>query len=377
MGLRGPVDLNDLCTLPVLTELGYVTPSGATALQECQLRAAYRADPGFRGQAPSSQAARLGSASHRVLELAGRGVLPDPRAPTWTAAFETLWDDAIDREAARAASHPLESHWSPPVRWRNYAMRKVATKHLARRIGERITGGGVVRHEHAQRSGDGRLRGKADVIRREPEHEIEDYKTGALYEEDTGELKGAYRTQMLLYAALEREASGHWPARATLIPLSGDPVALQIVPAEADAEAREALRALDSYNDAVRDSASAIELATPSSAACRFCEFAVCCPAFWTAVSADWREDGVVAAAGTILARENATGGTVALQIDVSSGSLCRGEWILTRIDPERMKDATAVSPGDVVAITAATARDESRVLRPTDRTRLLAGGET
>jgi hypothetical protein len=119
MGVFGPVDLASVCRLPVLAPLPYVTPSGALALRECALRAAYRADPVFRAGVASSPAARLGSACHRVLERAAQSALPLPNDAGWDEAFEVLWDASIRREAEAASAHPAEAHWPPPTRWRN------------------------------------------------------------------------------------------------------------------------------------------------------------------------------------------------------------------------------------------------------------------
>lgn len=368
------MDLVSLCRLPALAPLPYVTPSGAPALRECALRAAYRADPSFRAEVASSPAARLGSACHRVLERAAQGELPPPANAGWDAAFQALWDEAVRREAEAASAHPAEAHWPPPERWRNYAMRKVATKMLARNIAASLGGPGHVQVEHAQVAAGGLIRGRADVIRRSPAHEIEDYKSGAVFEDDSGELKPAYRTQMLLYAVLEHEDTSSWPTRASIIPLTGDPVSIDIVPAEAEAAASQALAALASYNASVQSADRADQLAKPSAEHCRFCEFAVVCPAFWQQLTADWRDGPIVAAAGYLIDREASQRGSVALRLDVRTGSVDSGEWTIARVDPVRFPTAVRAQPGSALAATALLASDEARTLRPTERTRLAVG---
>lgn len=374
MGLFGLVDLGAICRLPEAKPLPYVKPSGAVALRECLLRVAYGTDDALRQQVASSPAARLGLASHRVLEQCAKGLLPPGSDADFDAAFEVAWADAINQQASAAANHPAERHWPPPERWRNYAMRKVATKLLARRIsfsGGSGGGSGGVRVEQSQEAASGRIRGRADVIRRSPVHEIEDYKSGALYEEDTGELKPSYKTQMLLYAVLEHADTGQWPVRASLIPLVGEPAAIEVVPAEAEAEAGAALSALNSYNGSV-SSVSPEELARPSPDHCRFCEYAVSCPAFWSTVSEDWRDGAFVAAAGYLRGRESAQRGAIALHVEVVGGSVENGAWTIERIDPDRFAAAAHAELGSAFALTSALARDDAQTLRPTDRSRMI-----
>jgi hypothetical protein len=304
-------------------------------------------------------------------------LLPPGSNADFDSAFEVAWADAINQQASAAANHPAERHWPPPERWRNYAMRKVATKLLGRRIsfsggngGGSDGGRGGVRVEKSQDAAKGLIRGRADVIRRSPVHEIEDYKSGALYEEDTGELKPSYKTQMLLYAVLEHADTGQWPLRATLIPLAGEPASIEVVPAEAEAEAAAALSALDSYNGSV-SRVSPEALARPSPDHCRYCEHGVSCPAFWSTVSEDWRDGAFVAAAGYLRGRESAQRGAIALHVDVEAGSVASGAWTIERIDPDRFPAAARAEFGSAFALTSALARDDAQTLRPTDRSRM------
>jgi RecB family exonuclease len=371
------MDLEGISRLPKLAPLPYVTPSGALALEECHLRAAYRADTSFRAGTASSQAARLGSACHRVLERVAQGALPLASDQAWDSAFDALWMESVGLEANAASASPAESHWPVPERWRNYAMRKVATKTLARKIGGRLGASGVVRVEHAQQAAGGLIRGRADVIRRAPTHEIEDYKSGSVFEEDSSELKAAYRTQMLLYAVLEHEDTGSWPTRASVIPLAGAPVSIDIAPAEAKIAAAQALAALAEYNSAVGTAEHADQLASPTPDHCRFCEFAVLCPGFWASVSSEWRDGQVAAVAGWVVDSETAQRGLVALRLDVQRGSVPSGDWTLAQVDPVRFPQAGGVEGGTAIAVTAVVANDNARALRPTDRTRLVLGAGT
>jgi RecB family exonuclease len=337
----------DHCRLPVPQPLAYTTPSGAATLADCRLRTAYDSDSSSRSRVTSSPAARLGTVCHRVLELVGAGELPAAHDPRWRQAFEAAWSAALSEQEQERQLNPLEAHWPPPERWPYYAARKVATRRLCERMSESANGpsssGGRAAEpapeklqEQRQQAFGGKLRGRADVIRRSPEPEIEDYKTGSLFEAGTDEVKPTYRRQMLLYAVLEHEATGVWPKSATLVPLQGERISIEINPDEASAAAEEALRALDEYNSAVDRGVDAIDLAAPSPSACRFCPYAIECPAFWLSAGPLWLQEGIVALAGELLGREESRLSTFNLRVRREGGTVGPGEYLLYQLDAER-----------------------------------------
>jgi hypothetical protein len=371
------------CRLPRARPLEYVTPSGAPALEECLLRAAYSSDPEFAKEVPSSPAARLGNACHRVLELAGMGHLGPAGDPGWREAFETAWQEALEADVKRSRENPLEAHWPPPERWHGYGMRKVATRSLAARISsaarrerdcEQARGDNRGLQEHRQTAYSGRLRGRADVIRRNGAATIEDYKTGSIYEEGTDEIRSHYRVQLLLYAVLEHAETGSWPQRATLIPLEGDPATIEVDPQAAEAAADAALNALGRYNAEIWAGGSLGELGNPSPDICRFCPFAVRCPAFWTAVSPAWLEHGIVATAGAVVRIAESRLDTFNIELDAAAGSLEPGRCLLHGLDAQRFGAAVDAGERAHVAATNLAARVEERQVRPTQRTRLVVG---
>lgn len=244
--------LDRITCLPAARPLAYVTASSAAGLGGCLLRIAFRSDPEMRAAVPSSPAARLGTAAHSVLETAGRGRLGTSGFPD---AFETAWSGAVAEQWRLSQGSPFEAGWRRAEDWPGFSMTKGRTRRLAARLapppgaaaeepGNREPG---VLEEHLQSACGGILRGRADVVRRYPDHVVQDYKTGSIRDAD-GRLKSAYRTQLLLYAYLEHEESGSWPVRAEVIPLRGDPEIFEVVPAETTAAAEQALAARDRYN---------------------------------------------------------------------------------------------------------------------------------
>ena len=377
MGLDRRLGQLVLTQLPDAHRLSYTTPSGAAGLAECLLRVAFGSDPECRSEVPNSPAARLGSVCHRILELAGQGRL-GAAGVSFRGTFEAAWAAEIAREEEHRRRSALEAHWPSPERWPNYARRKVATRRLAERIVESNEGpsrdggpAGGVFQEVAQQAYNGQLRGRADVIRRGAVHEVEDYKTGALVEADGSGIKPQYRIQMLLYAALEYEATGEWPERATLIPLQGNPAVVEVAPAEALAVAQAAINDLGRYNRAVEDGADFGALADPSPAACAYCPYSIRCPAFWAAADETWREAGIVALAGEIKRRAESRLSTFSLSLDMAAGSVPQGEYLLYQLEAERFRALAEAPLGDECAAVWLIGDVEAKQLRATARTRV------
>jgi PD-(D/E)XK nuclease superfamily len=383
--IAGGVSGLEHCQPPRPSPLESTSPS--FSLGECLLRTAYASDSSFESLAASTRAARLGTACHQVLEAAGRGRLPDPSDRSWRSAFEELWAKAISKQEERAQRSPLETYWGPATSWPNYAKRKVATRRLCQQIGRdrgaaetESTGAASpargIREERQSAFG-GKLVGKADVIVRAPEPVIEDYKTGALYEpDDPTKVKEQYRAQMLLYAVLEHEATGTWPLRATLIPLEGPPLEIQIVPAEAEEAARRALADLARYNEAVEAGGDPSTLAAPSPKACFYCPYAIECPAFWTTADPSWGGNGVAAVAGEILGSQTSRNGTLSLELRVVRGSAPPGNYLLYGLDPQRFAALVNALPGTEAAATWLAGDEAAGQLRPTSLTRVAVGAE-
>jgi PD-(D/E)XK nuclease superfamily len=384
MGLRQAVGLGPHCKLPAARRLEYVTPSGAPGLEGCLLRAAYGSDPEFAREVPSSPAARLGNVCHRVLELAGAGALQPAPDHERRDSFETVWREAIESELDRSRANPLERHWPDPERWHGYSMRKVATRHLAHRVATAVAetapapghGRGTespqILHEHSQAAFAGRLRGRADVIRRNGTVRIEDYKTGSIFEEGTDELKVSYRKQLLLYAVLEQAESGIWPSQASLIPLEGEPETIEVDPDEALASADIAIAALDRYNSAISHDDALPALGNPSHDACRFCPFASRCPAFWSAIDPSWGEAGILVVSGTLISLYDSRQDTFTIEIAVAAGSVSSGICLIRGLDNERFAAVREADNSAAIAATWLLGDPQARQFKAGARTRIV-----
>jgi RecB family exonuclease len=294
-----------------------------------------------------------------------------------------LWREEAGKEGAAARSSELERHLGPPERWPGYNIKKARAVAAAARVLERrdrTTGGpegsaGSARAERFYSAYGGRLRGRADAVySRGGRTEIEDYKTGSIYDEAPGApptLKRHFRRQLLLYAAMHHDETGEWPAAASVVPLSGPKERLPVDPVEAEREALAALALMDSYNERVRAlDARAESLAAPSPSACRFCGHKLFCTAFWSQASPEWEWRGCEAVWGTV--RRSVTVGARSWrgEVEVEGGTLENGVYAIQGNRP--------ISPAENERFLAAgirtVTRQEETTLVVTDYTTIRKG---
>ena len=348
MGVRNSArGLDAVLRHPTPRERPYLTPSGATALLQCKLKVAFGSEPSH-GIRAGSPATRLGTICHRVLESAARRRLGPGDAAGWAAAFEAAWGNAVAEQQSELAGLALPRAWPPPERWPFYAQRKVATKRVARALSTEVHAEGFAgAAEDEQVSANGLIRGMPDLVVREPMHEVRDYKTGRVAEED-GAVRADYALQVQLYAVLERDTVGDWPTRGILIPLPGEPALVDVSPAAADEAADATVAALARYNEAAA-TGDASGLGSPSTAACKYCEYAPKCTAFWSAWEASWVDAGLAASAGTVVDVRRALRGGISVEMDVDRGCSEDGRLTVHELDAETMPQLLDLAPGDPV----------------------------
>jgi hypothetical protein len=289
--------LEDLLHGPTLKPVGYISPSRTNVLAACFLQVAFSADTQFREYVFVGPRARLGTASHLFLEKILRGQLDQVILSEWDTALSELWYEILVQEEKKVQASEIERHFGSAVRWPGYHMLRARSIHLGREILERrrhsARGTVEIQTEVIYQAFNGKLRGRADVVlTRAGVTEIEDYKTGDLYDrtEDGEEpvLKAQYRRQLLLYASMHHDVTACWPTKAHLIPLTGGRVSITIDPIEAENETLAAINLLDRYNSQIATVKNSEELADPSSSTCRYCNYRLFCNPFWSAVSPDW-----------------------------------------------------------------------------------------
>lgn len=335
-----------------------VSPTLVETLRMCKLRAGLSRVTGVGQYLLGNPKAWLGTAYHAVLEAVDTGDENDI-----DSRVRDLWSATIERQYKGSRAHPLNKRFGPPESWPGYHMVSAMVVVRAREMVESAT-----RQSRPSRSGypdsinwrerkfcgaNGRIVGRPDVVR---PGEVVDFKTGDVFEDDAQEkVRAAYMRQLRLYSYLVKETFGWWPQRGVLRPMAGSPVAVELEADECEAEAKEAIRLLDEYNNGLANSLEPVDLASPSPTSCRWCAYQLYCPAFWNAVTPDWKGNlGSVAVAGSVTgpARPIHGGSALSISLQVARGIVPSGKSIsLFPLDPSVHTDVPLVKDGDQLRI--------------------------
>lgn len=348
-GTSAPADLAPLFDQPRWQERATISPSSAARLLSCPLKLAFDSEP-KAGSRRNSPASALGLVCHAVLNDAARGGLgPAENEQVWRSNFEDAWNTCV-RELQPETDVPAD-HWP------SFNARKVASRRLALSVSREVDAGAVLLPEYLLALDQ--LRGRADLVVRRPEHEIRDYKTGPITD-DEGDARPDYVRQLLLYAVMEAAEAG-WPEHIVLVPFRGPPLSLSVLgrQPEAEAAATAAIQALQAYNTERERDTDPLSLATPSAAACAYCDHAVRCRPFWESLSRDWAEDGVAAVAGALREARVAQNGGVALELEMVAGSIPGPAVILTPLDPVEFPGVDGLTAGTLIAATGLRPRGD------------------
>lgn len=291
----------------VLTPLGRTSPTLWSHMRLCALRGAFAASPGAGNLVLHDPRAWLGTAFHKVMAAAAR-----PGATE--AVAEHAWAAAIAEAATAAASHPLDARYAAPDRWPGYFPVRQRALTSAQRIiaanaaGQRkaaLAGGtpsGGTSAERLLLARGGRLAGRPD---RFDGRVLTEYKSSipdVAWRGAEAILEG-FRRQLRLYAAIIAEALGRWPAEGRIVAASGQTMDVPLDPRACDAEASDALAALDGLNQQLAAGVPASALAQPGEQACAACPFQALCPSFWPWLAASGSAGLPEAAAAGVLDR--------------------------------------------------------------------------
>ncbi len=176
------------------------------------------------------------------------------------------------------------------------------------------------------------FRGTVDLVSLDKDRNatVIDYKSGSVAPDDVAP-GGRYLAQMLIYAALCRDAGFH-PTTGELRPIGRQPVRIAIDDELIDRSIDGIIREVDSYNDTARKGEIGL-LANPGDEACRWCEQLTRCPAIWDEAEPPLQE--VQALDGTVTAVEQSRVGRISLSIQSTRGTR-RGPVIIAGLDGRR-----------------------------------------
>ena len=278
---------------PEPSVLERITPTTGEMLRTCPLRVAFGRDPRFKGMVVPSTWALLGTAAHRLSELAAQGLFAD--CGTEGAARERAleaWEAAVQEgyEKLLGIDGPLAAP-PPPKRWPAYQIARVqgVGQALQDYGGSRGQGpaatAGAVEVELWLEDTASPLAGRIDRL----EHRADGLHLVDLKSSTRGHegLQPSHARQLLVYSYLVHHVRSEWPRRVGVRYLDGREDPLDLVPADAQEAAAELRSLFDDYNHRVAQGVSG-ELATPSQTSCVFCDYQCLCEPFFAAVSHDW-----------------------------------------------------------------------------------------
>jgi hypothetical protein len=251
----------------------------------CALRGAFAASQAADSFVLHDPRAWLGTAFHKVMEVASR-----PGATE--AGLEQAWTTAVTEAGAVAASHSLDARYAAPDRWPGYFLvrqralasgqRIVAGKASGNRKAGSVHGSPAsgVSTERLLLARDGRLAGRLDRFDGRVLTEYKSLIPDVTWRGAAAILEG-YRRQLRLYAAIIAETLGRWPEEGRIVAASGQVMEVSLDPRACEAEANNAIVALDSLNQQLAAGTPASALAQPGEQACGACRFRALCPTFW------------------------------------------------------------------------------------------------
>lgn len=267
-----------------LKTLSRISPSKFTALNGCPLREIWSANNESR-LLPLSPAAHLGTAVHKLIELASRGQIKDD------AGMVACWEESIRNIEKEIQSNHLEKHLVPlELSANNYEVKRNMAFNVVRTFSKgNIKLASTVSDKKLEsevwvETADGKIGGKIDLVKHaDAGTEILDYKTGAIIDSysESDDIKQEYKQQLKLYAALYFSKFGVWPVRIALVGLDQHEHEIQFDKDECMNILNDAKRKLDELNALIEGGTSSEIFARPSPQNCRYCLYRPACKRYW------------------------------------------------------------------------------------------------
>lgn len=299
-----------------LKPLHSISPSQLNRLDGCALQVSIqKSHP--EGFLPPGAMTYFGNATHKVIELATKGELTDE--PAIRQRFDELIAEYEAELLARGWTYlvPLKLHVVDFGPRRKRAIQRALSLVPTHTLTMGVLGGSYQIEERFQ-SDCKKVVGYIDAIRKTPDGiEIIDYKSGQILDETGLGIKAAYRQQLWLYAYLYWQRHGIWPVRLLLIGLTGAPVEVPYLPADAIATYQHAVSRLAVINEQI-DALNWSELAIgvdPST--CSYCPVRPACPSYTILPSAKGFSDIV----GSLTLIRELANGTLFIQLSDGESS--------------------------------------------------------
>ncbi len=339
------------CAPLTIQVLGRLSPSRFLIAKSCPLRATWSAT--HVPLIPVSPRARLGTATHQLLEMAGNGRFHAGDL----AGIDEAWSLLVTQIEASMQVSWLDRHLAPlsesvsdyeVVRLRARAQADLVA-HRRRKHSGGLLPGPRTGFEVWVQSDDGLVGGYVDqIVSCEDGLVVRDYKSGCVVDrpESMGTVNDGYAAQVKLYAALHYATFGVWPAHLELVPLHGPPFRLAVNRTECTALLHEAKRILRHVNGII-EGATAVgstsdrqeRLAAPSAEACRFCQFRPACQPYRSAAEVNASDQWPCDTWGELTEVSHLRNGRISLSLTDSGAARARR---LRGLSPEGRHPALA-----------------------------------
>lgn len=279
---------------------------------------------------PCNPAAYVGTAIHRMLELAFQGRISNRKE------LSEEWDNEIERLENEMLKNPLEKHLVPLYSSvLNFEVKKLlAFDMICPMLGGIPHGKSSGSKNNAEAwvdTPDGKVVGKIDLVKESDAGiEIVEYKTGPLTDDlSSGGAKHEYVIQVKMYAALYHAKHGEWPKKLTLAGINQVRISIDVDSEECGKLLQEASKNLADINELIRSGLQPRDFAQPSPETCKYCLFRPACSKYWEArkVGENWPID----AKGRIVNKTLLANGLYRVVIATDTG-----EAAIRGLSPER-----------------------------------------
>lgn len=269
-----------------LRPLERISASRFFHMECCNLREVLESN-GVEKSLPSSPSTYFGSAAHKFLEKAGLGLINHEED------FESEWLTTLSEKESSLLESEIEKHLVPLSRSvtqyeiKKRLLFKKASSLINNRRSDRIlTSYSTTGIEKWFETEDGIVGGFVDkVLFTNNGYEIIDYKTGAIIDKYSNDIKKEYKYQMFLYAALMYENLNEWPTTVKIQGLNGDEYSINYSTEECISLLYNAKALFSNINELLIGINNNLELqkslANPAPDNCRFCGYRSICSPYW------------------------------------------------------------------------------------------------
>ncbi|MEW6697997.1 MAG: PD-(D/E)XK nuclease family protein [Bacillota bacterium] len=265
-----------------LKPLERISPSRYLSMRNCVLREVWAANSQVPALLPTHPSARVGSVIHKLLELAGQGLINDEQT------MQEYWRQQIFQVENQMSDNWLERHMVPLSKnTRNFQVKQqlyfLMIRNLLGHRSQQVSSHSS-KYEVWVETKDKKVAGRVDAIRCIPEGvQIIDYKSGSVTEQDSGSdiVKQDYQQQLKLYAAIYQEAHGTWPVKLTVVGLDQYEYDIKFDIEECRELLNTAKIELDLVNSQVLQGIPQDGMAKPSPEACKYCIYRPGCNRYW------------------------------------------------------------------------------------------------